>query len=204
MFRLNPPVALHRAATCIHRASRVIGSCCEYRVLPGVRNDAKGALAACGSSSPVVRKTHTCRSARRALYSWGGRALSQEIYATFGSTICSSEPTRFSGILLLRWLDRASPTSLTVPSRAPGRPRCAGSPPSKSRSSTIWSLVSKARWLGPTLKPRHGDGSPRTLHAGVGTPMLPNATLSRMPPVGYASRAAWRTRQYRPIRTLAK
>ena len=58
-----PPVALHRAATCIHRASRVIGRCCEYRVLPGVRNDAKGALAACGSSSPVVRKTHTCRSA---------------------------------------------------------------------------------------------------------------------------------------------
>ena len=83
---IDPPVALHRAATCIHRASRVIGSCCEYRVLPGVRNDAKGALAACGSSSPVVRKTHTCRSARRALYSWGGRALSQEIYATFGST----------------------------------------------------------------------------------------------------------------------
>ena len=84
--KVDPPVALHRAATCIHRASRVIGRCCEYRVLPGVRNDAKGALAACGSSSPVVRKTHTCRSARRALYSWGGRALSQEIYATFGLT----------------------------------------------------------------------------------------------------------------------
>ena len=49
-----------------------------------MRNDAKGALAACGSSSPVVRKTHTCRSPQRALYSWGGRALSQEIYATFG------------------------------------------------------------------------------------------------------------------------
>lgn len=56
----------------------------------------------------------------------------------------------------------------------------------------------------PTLKPPHGDGSPRTLRAGVGTPMLPSATLSRMPPAGYASRAASRTRQYRPIRTLAK
>ena len=116
-----------------------------------------------------------------------GVSFGKEIRQCSDSTICSSEPTRFSGILLLRWLDPASPTSLTVPSRAPGRPRCAGSPPSKSRSSTIWSLVSKARWLGPTLKPRHGDGSPRTLHAGVGTPMLPNATLSRMPPAGYAS-----------------
>ena len=42
------------------------------------------------------------------------------------------------------------------------------------------------------------------VHAGVGTPMLPNATLSRMPPAGYVSRAAWRTQQYRPTRTLAR
>ena len=42
-----PPVALHRAATCIRRASRVIGSCCEYGVLLGVRNDAKGVCPAC-------------------------------------------------------------------------------------------------------------------------------------------------------------
>ena len=130
-------------------------------------------------------------------------SFGKEIRQCSDSTICSSEPTRFSGILLLHWPDPASPTSLTVPSRAPGRPRCAGSPLSKSRSSTTWSLVSKERWLGLTLKPPHGDGSPRTLHAGVGTPMLPNATLSHMPPAGYASRAAWRTRQYRPIRTLA-
>ena len=81
---IHPPVALHRAATCIRCASHAIGSC-EYRVLLGARIDAKGVRAACASSSPVVRKPHTCRSARKALYSWGGRALSQEIYATFGS-----------------------------------------------------------------------------------------------------------------------
>lgn len=45
--REDPPVALHRAATCIYRASRVIGSCYEYGVLLGVRNDAKGVCPAC-------------------------------------------------------------------------------------------------------------------------------------------------------------
>ena len=49
--RIYPPVALHRAATCIRRASRVIGSCCEHGVLLGVRNDAKGVCPACASSS---------------------------------------------------------------------------------------------------------------------------------------------------------
>ncbi len=41
---LYPPVALHRAATCIRRVSCVIGSCYEYRVLLGVRNDAKASV----------------------------------------------------------------------------------------------------------------------------------------------------------------
>ena len=93
--RVNPSVALPRAATCMLRASRVIDSCCEYRVLLGVCNDAKGARAACAASSPVVRKTNTCRSTRRALYSWGGRAFSQEIYATFGRVLhakCDERP----------------------------------------------------------------------------------------------------------------
>ena len=45
--RIDPLVALHRAATCIRRASRVIGSCCEYGVLLGVRNDANGVCPAC-------------------------------------------------------------------------------------------------------------------------------------------------------------
>ena len=52
-----------------------------------MRNDAEGVCAACASSSSVLRMTHTHRWARRALQSRGGRALSQEIYATFGSTV---------------------------------------------------------------------------------------------------------------------
>ena len=40
--RVDPPVALHRTATCIRRASRVMGSCCEYGVLLAVRNNEKG------------------------------------------------------------------------------------------------------------------------------------------------------------------
>ena len=87
MRRIDPPVALHCAATCVRYASRVVGLCCEYGVLLGVRNDAKGVCPACASSSPVVRKTHTCGLARRALHSWGARAPSQEIYASFGGTM---------------------------------------------------------------------------------------------------------------------
>ena len=55
-----------------------------------------------------------------------GVSFGKEIRQCSDSTICSSEPTRFSGILLLRWLDPASPTSLTVPSRAPSRPTLRG------------------------------------------------------------------------------
>ena len=66
---------------CIPRHRLVLRIQSPFRRAP---TTARGTLAACRSSSPVVRKTHTCRSARRALYSWSGRALSQEIHATFG------------------------------------------------------------------------------------------------------------------------
>ena len=81
---VNSPVALHHTATCICRASRVIGSCCACRVFLGVRDNANGIYSACALSSPAVRKTHTRRTARIALHPGDGRALSHEIYATFG------------------------------------------------------------------------------------------------------------------------
>ena len=62
----------------------VIGTCCVCRVLLGVRDNANGVCPACVSPSPVVRKTHTRRTARITLHPRDGRALSQEIYATFG------------------------------------------------------------------------------------------------------------------------
>ena len=52
--RVNPSVALHRAVISMRRASHVIGSCCECRVLLGVCNDAKGARAACPSAMKAM------------------------------------------------------------------------------------------------------------------------------------------------------
>ena len=86
LFMVHSPVALHHTATCIRRASRVIGSWRAYRVFLGVRDNANGIYSACALYSPTVRKTHTRRTARIALHPRDGRALSQEIYATFGYT----------------------------------------------------------------------------------------------------------------------
>ena len=51
-----PPVALPRAAACMRRASRVIGSCRAYGVLLGVRDGAKRLCPACASPSSVSRR----------------------------------------------------------------------------------------------------------------------------------------------------
>ena len=63
--------ALHRAASCIRRASRVIASCCEFRILLGMCIDAKGVCPAVCVLLIRVRRTHTRRLARRALHSRG-------------------------------------------------------------------------------------------------------------------------------------
>ncbi len=87
-----PPVALHRFGTCVCRASRLIGSYCEYRVFLDPCREAKSAHATCASSSPIGRKTHTCRSVRRSLHSRSKRALPQTIYATFEFSFTDGEP----------------------------------------------------------------------------------------------------------------